>query len=113
MVMLRDPIVSVVAGLLLRRPWSSNWNTPVGLTLVFDGALPWTAFPSAPITGVDQVVSAGLQPLPKGACCAAAYELEVSVSCAGQPGATAVFCERRSAKATSAASPWRGRWLRR
>ena len=65
------PTVSVVPGLEVSRPCVSNRKVPVGLALVLVGAVSWIAAPSAPMSGVDQDVSAWLQVLPEAACCAA------------------------------------------
>ena len=67
-VIVRVPTVIVVPGLAVSRPWSSNWKVPVGLAAMPEGAVSAIAAPSAPSTGVDQLVSPGLQLLPAAAC---------------------------------------------
>jgi hypothetical protein len=62
-------LISAVAGAELKAPLPLNTYRPSGLADTLLGALPATAAPSRPTTGVLQVVSLGLQVLPEAACC--------------------------------------------
>ena len=66
-VMVWVPTVMVVPAYTVSRPWVSNWNVPVGTRAGVRGRRsPGSAEPSAPMSGVDQEVSAGLHDVPGG-----------------------------------------------